>query len=86
MIGINYTIKEHIATLSSHIDQNGIRWHMELNVISWNDREPVFDIREWREDYGDCNYGVKLDRAEMENLVAGYIRLKKEREAKHGRI
>ena len=77
MLGINFDIKKHIATLSSTIDKDGRIRNTELNLISWNGREPVFDIREWREDYGQCSYGVKLDPAEMENLIAGYNELKK---------
>lgn len=77
MLGINFDIKKHIATLSSKTDQNGRTLNTELNIVSWNGNKPVYDIREWREDYGQCSYGIKLDPAEMENLVAGYTALKK---------
>lgn len=71
-MGINFDIKKHIATLSSTVDKDGYTRNTELNLISWNGHEPRFDIREWREDYGQCSYGVQLDPAEMENLVTGY--------------
>lgn len=38
---IKYEIIEHIATLST--SDNG--WSKEVNKVSWNDAEPVIDIR-----------------------------------------
>lgn len=71
-MGINYDIKKHIAILSSRIDRNDHICNTELNLIAWNGHEPRFDIREWREDHGQCSYGVQLNADEMENLVNGF--------------
>ena len=43
----NYKIYEHIGNISA--ENNG--WTKELNFISWNDREPVYDIRSWTQDH-----------------------------------
>ena len=49
-----YVICRHIGNLSEL--NNG--WIKELNFISWNDREPVYDIRTWNEELwqGDYDY------------------------------
>lgn len=39
--------KETIAVLS----ESSKGWKKELNLISWNDREPKYDIREWSPDH-----------------------------------
>jgi len=33
--------------------------------VSWNDREPKFDIREWSPDHERMGKGVTLNREEM---------------------
>ena len=40
---IKYEIVEKIGIVSE--GNNG--WNKELNLISWNEREPVYDIRTW---------------------------------------
>ena len=37
---INYEIKEHIGIISEN--KNG--WTKELNLVSWNDNDPKYDI------------------------------------------
>ena len=43
MPDIKYEITKHIGVLS----ESAKGWTKELNLISWNDREPKYDIREW---------------------------------------
>ena len=40
---IKYEVVEQIAVLS----ENSKGWTKELNLISWNDKEPKYDIRDW---------------------------------------
>jgi hypothetical protein len=40
-------------------------WAKELNLISWNDREPKYDIREWAPDGEKMGKGVTLSRDEL---------------------
>ena len=42
MADIKYEIKETVGTLS----ENNRGRSKELNLISWNDREPKYDIRD----------------------------------------
>lgn len=43
-------------------------WQCELNIVSWNDREPVYDIREWSLDHTKMSKGKSLSRDELESL------------------
>ncbi|MBP3794031.1 MAG: YdbC family protein [Ruminococcus sp.] len=64
MAELKYEIKENIGVLS----ENAKGWTKELNLISWNDREPKYDIREWNPDHTRMGKGVTLSAEEFENL------------------
>lgn len=74
-MNMHYEIVEPIAVLGTSIDQNGERWYTELNLVSWLDRYPVFDIRTWNESHTSMHYGVKLSREEVANLYKGLQRM-----------
>lgn len=61
---LKYEIYEHIGTISK--PNNG--WVKELNFISWNDREPVYDIRTWTLDHSEYGKGVTITGGEMKQL------------------
>lgn len=44
LANIKFEIKETIGNLS----ENNKEWQKELNLISWNDRDPKYDLRKWR--------------------------------------
>ena len=46
MPDIKYEIVKKIGMLS----KAGSGWTKELNLISWNDRQPKYDIRDWSAD------------------------------------
>ena len=61
MADFKYEIIERVGTISE-----GARgWNKELNFISWNDREPKFDIREWSEDHSKMGKGVSMTKNEL---------------------
>lgn len=64
MPDIKYEIIEQIAVLSER--KNG--WKKELNLISWNDKEPKYDIRDWSPDHSKMSKGVTLTNEELEEL------------------
>ena len=37
-------------------------WTKELNLISWNDREPKYDIRDWDENHQKMSKGLTFDK------------------------
>ena len=45
-------------------------WTKELNLVSWNEREPKFDLREWAPDHSRMGKGVTLNRDEAAALSA----------------
>jgi len=64
MADIKYEIKKHIGVLS----ENAKGWRKELNLISWNDREPKFDIRDWSPEHEKMGKGVTLSTDEIDAL------------------
>jgi hypothetical protein len=40
-------------------------WAKELNLISWNDREPKYDLRDWSADGTKMGKGVTLSKEEL---------------------
>jgi hypothetical protein len=39
-------------------------WTKEINIVSWNDRKPKIDIREWDETHEKMSKGVTLSKKE----------------------
>lgn len=64
MAGIKFEIVEHIGVLS----ENAKGWKKELNLISWNEREPKYDIRDWDEAHEKMGKGVTLSKEEIAKL------------------
>ena len=64
MAEIKYEIKETIGTLS----ENSKGWSKELNLISWNDRQPKYDVRDWSPEHEKMGKGVTLSAEELIKL------------------
>lgn len=64
MADIKFEIKESVGVLS----ESSKGWKKELNLISWNDKEPKFDIREWSPDHQKMGKGITLSREELMRL------------------
>ena len=64
MSEIKYEIVKKIGVLS----KAGSGWTKELNLISWNDRDAKYDIRDWSADGEKMGRGVTLSREEMSAL------------------
>lgn len=63
-MAFEFEITEHIATLST----NARGWTKEFNMVSWNKREPKFDIREWDETHQRMGKGLTFTGEEIEIL------------------
>lgn len=61
MADIKYEIVKNIGVLS----KAGSGWTKELNLVSWNDREPKYDLRDWSADHEKMGKGVTLSREEL---------------------
>lgn len=64
MADIKFEIKETVGTLS----EGSKGWKKELNLISWNDKEPKYDIREWDPGHEKMGKGVTLSLDELKKL------------------
>lgn len=64
MTELKFEIVENLGILS----ENAKGWTKELNKVSWNDREPKYDLREWNPDHTRMGKGVTLTDEEVDML------------------
>jgi len=64
MAEIKFEITKHIGVLS----QSSKGWTKELNLISWNDKEPKYDIREWDPTHEKMGKGITLNGDELKKF------------------
>ncbi|MFI3228924.1 MAG: PC4/YdbC family ssDNA-binding protein [Bacillota bacterium] len=57
---LKYEIVEECGILS----ESSRGWTKEINIVSWNDREPKFDLREWSPDHERMGKGITLSNEE----------------------
>ena len=61
MSEIKYEILQQVGVLST----TASGWSKQLNLISWNDREPKYDLRDWSADRSKTGKGATLSRDEL---------------------
>ena len=61
MAEIKYEIVKKLGLLS--VSSKG--WAKELNLVSWNDRAPKYDLRDWAPDGSTMGKGVTLTTEEV---------------------
>lgn len=66
MADIKYEVTKELGVLST----SSKGWTKEINLVSWNDRDPKFDIREWDPAHEKMGKGITLSREEMKILKA----------------
>lgn len=44
-------------------------WNKELRLVSWNDADPKYDIRDWSPDDEKMGKGITLTEEEARNLL-----------------
>ena len=64
MAEFNYEIVKTFGTIS----ESNSGWVKEVNLISWNGREPLYDIRVWQESHEKLGKGITLTETELKNL------------------
>ena len=65
MAEFKYEIVKELGVIS----QGARGWTKELNLVSWNDKPPKYDIRDWAPDHEKMGKGVSLTEEEMESLI-----------------
>ncbi|MBQ9375479.1 MAG: YdbC family protein [Ruminococcus sp.] len=66
MAELKFEITETLGVIS----ENAKGWTKELNLVSWNEREPKYDLREWNPDHTRMGKGITLTDEEVETLRA----------------
>ena len=66
MSDIQYEIVKQLGVIST--SKKG--WNKELNLISWNGREPKYDIREWSPEHDKMGKGITLTEEEAKTLLS----------------
>ena len=64
MAEIKYEIIKTIGILST----SAKGWTKELNLISWNERAPKYDLRDWAPEHEKMGKGVTLSEEELKAL------------------
>lgn len=64
MADIKFEIKDIIGALS----ESSKGWKKELNLVSWNDNSPKYDIREWDPEHNKMGKGITLTNEEAIKL------------------
>lgn len=64
MAEFKFEVVENVGVLSQK--SNG--WKRELNFVSWNEREPKMDIRDWNPEHTRMGKGVTLTEEEARIL------------------
>ncbi len=61
MAEFKYEIVEKLGVIS----QGKGGWERQLNLVSWSDREPKYDIRDWSPDGTKMGKGISLTAEEV---------------------
>ena len=61
MSDIKFDIIEKMGVLSK--SEKG--WEKQINLISWNEREPKYDIRDWSPDGKKMSKGITFSKEEL---------------------
>lgn len=64
MAEFKYEITETLGVLS----ETGNGWAKEINLVSWSDRAPVYDLRTWTADHERMGKGITLTKDELVKL------------------
>ncbi|MDR1754620.1 MAG: hypothetical protein LBR74_06930 [Eubacterium sp.] len=65
MAEFKYEIVKELGVIS----ENAKGWTTELNMVSWNDNTPKFDVRPWSPGHERMGKGISLTEDELTNLV-----------------
>ncbi|HEY8365071.1 MAG TPA: PC4/YdbC family ssDNA-binding protein [Haloplasmataceae bacterium] len=64
MSEIKFTIEKTIGVIS----QGTKGWTKELNLVSWNDKDAKYDIREWSPEHDRMSKGITFTKEELLKL------------------
>lgn len=62
------SLKFEIINEVGVISQGQKGWRKELNRVSWNGKEPKYDIRDWNENHEKMSKGITLTETDLRTL------------------
>lgn len=65
MSEVKFEIVEELCVLS----ESSKGWTKEINLVSWNDAAPVYDIRTWSPGKEKAGKGITLNEEEFQKLL-----------------
>lgn len=81
MVGRNTELKFEIINQIGIISTSSGGWQLELNRVSWNGKEPKYDLRSWAPDHEKMGKGITLteeDVIALAELLAKEVEFLKE--------
>lgn len=64
MADIKFEVKKSLGVLS----EGSRGWQKEINLMSWNENAPKYDIRDWAPEHAKMGKGVTLSAEELKVL------------------
>ncbi len=61
-------IKFEVLQTVGAISQSPKGWNKELNLISWNGKDPKYDLRDWAPNHEKMGKGITLNPTELKEL------------------
>lgn len=71
MVEVKFEIVKMVAVIQ---DKGDGSWVKELNLVSWNGREPKYDIREWSPDHTKMDRGLTLSKEEAKTVAEALLK------------
>ena len=65
MAEVKYKIIKELGVIS----ESSGGWQKQLNLISWNDAAPKYDIRDWSANREKARKGITLSPSELQSLI-----------------
>jgi len=66
MADIKYEVVKELGIIA----EGSRGWTKELNLVSWNDGTPKYDIRDWAPERERMGKGISLTETEAKELLA----------------
>lgn len=61
-------LKSEVVEEIGVISERSYGWRKEVNLVSWNSREPKYDIRDWSDGHEKIGKGITLSAHEIKAL------------------
>ena len=66
---ISYTINKNVSVLTT----SNSGWTKEINLVSWNGRDPKYDIRDWDPAHEKMGKGITLSADEARAVAIAIL-------------